>query len=96
MNIDKIKTANLLKEEVEAHFAGVKSIEEWNQRRQDLCDIWATKFTGEFKVVVAGVEAIIPEWVQMIAVYVDASGLSVKLLGKNHIDPESKVGAVLQ
>jgi hypothetical protein len=75
-----------LKEEVEQHFAGVKSMEEWNKRRQDLCDDWSTRFTDDVTVISNGIELTIPAWVQLIVRYVDASGLSVQTLGKNHKD----------
>jgi hypothetical protein len=93
MNYNK-EQDNLLKEEVKQHFAGVKSVEEWNERRQELCDVWSERFTGTARMALGNKDAIIPEWVQKIARYVDTSGLIVELLGKNPILPNSKVGEV--
>ena len=80
------KQYNLLKEEIKQHFMGCKTIQDWNQRRQELCDNLAAsdEYAEETKVNLylhnenRTITITVPLWVTFISNFVYSSVLITK------------------
>lgn len=76
-------------EEVKAHFKNVKTVKEWNEKRQELMDDWTVRYPEEVTIDLDGTTFNINKWVNLISIFVDGGGLIVKMLGKENYAPKA-------